>query len=572
MFLLAQPESDKKISKSLLDAFSQKSKQEFLIVMKDQMDVQWPSELYIKKEDKARRTYQLLKDHALYTQQAVLDMLNKEQKEYRSHFIYNCIYVKADLSMARKAATYNEVESIIDLQQIELQETKMESQSSNTLEIVNTWGVDTIRASKVWEEMNVRGEGAVIGNQDTGVEWEHPGLRPMYRGSLSDSSANHNYSWHDAIHYPEDTTGLNLNPCGYDTKEPCDDHNHGTHTVGTSVGKLQEYCFGVAPGAKWMACRNMDRGVGTPETYIECFEWFMAPTDLNGENPNPSLAPDVINNSWACPESEGCNPSNFQIMESAINNLRSSGVVVVVSAGNSGRSGCASVNTPAAIFESSFTVGAIQQNDTIASFSSIGPVVVDGSGRLKPNVVAPGRSVRSSVRNGEFARFSGTSMAGPHVVGAVALMISANPLIAGQVDTIEAILEETALPRTIGGRDCSPYSGLQEINHIYGHGRIDAFRAVELAMQFDTTVTTSLDEFYPGQNIVFFPNPVDEQLNIMYAEAWSQATIRIYNAMGELMYENQISESLNLSALNSGLYYILINDNESRLSYKFIKK
>ena len=64
--------------------------------------------------------------------------------------------------------------------------------------------------------------------------------------------------------------------------------------------------IGVAPGAKWIGCRNMNEGDGTPATYSECFQWFIAPTDLNNQFPNPTLAPHVINNSWGCPPSEGC--------------------------------------------------------------------------------------------------------------------------------------------------------------------------------------------------------------------------------------------------------------------------
>ena len=204
-----------------------------------------------------------------------------------------------------------------------------------------------------------------------------------------------------------------------DSQEPCDDQGHGTHTMGTMIGSEGDNQIGVAPDAQWCACRNMERGYGTPFTYIECFEWFLAPTDLNNENPDPSKAPHVINNSWGCPPTEGCNPDNFELMNIVVNNLRAAGIVVVVSAGNDG-SGCGSVYTPAAIYEGSFSIGATRSNDTIAGFSSRGPVWSDGSNRLKPNVCAPGTNVRSSVPGGGYDYSSGTSMAGPHVAGLVA--------------------------------------------------------------------------------------------------------------------------------------------------------
>ena len=82
--------------------------------------------------------------------------------------------------------------------------------------------------------------------------------------------------------------------------------------------------IGVAPGAKWIGCRNMDQGVGTPATYTECFQFFIAPTDLNGQNPNPTLRPHVMNNSWGCPPSEGCAAEHAARRSSRTRRLRAS--------------------------------------------------------------------------------------------------------------------------------------------------------------------------------------------------------------------------------------------------------
>ena len=208
------------------------------------------------------------------------------------------------------------------------------------------WNIDKINAPLVWQ-MGFDGTGVVVGGQDTGYEWEHPALKDKYRG-WNGASADHNYSWHDSIHSGGGS-------CGADSAEPCDDHNHGTHTMGTMVGDDGgSNQIGVAPGAEWIGCRNMDQGNGTPTTYSECFQWFVAPTDLNDENPNPAMAPDVINNSWSCPPSEGC--TDPTILQTVVENTRAAGILVVTSAGNSGP-GCSTVSNPPGIYDASFAVG-----------------------------------------------------------------------------------------------------------------------------------------------------------------------------------------------------------------------
>jgi uncharacterized repeat protein (TIGR01451 family) len=262
--------------------------------------------------------------------------------------------------------------------------------------------------------------------------------------------------------------------------------------VGNDGGSNQ---IGVAPGAKWIGCRNMDEGVGTPQTYSECFQWFIAPTDLEDDNPDPSKAPHVINNSWGCPPSEGCTDPN--ILRTIVQNTRAAGIEVVVSAGNSGSS-CSTVEDPPAIYDASFSVGATDSNDNIAGFSSRGPVTIDGSGRLKPDISAPGVNVRSSVPGGGYASFGGTSMAGPHVAGVTALLLSAYPHLIGDPDSIEAILTSTAVPRTTA-ETCGDVPGSEVPNNTYGWGRADAFSAItEASADLELTQTDAPDPALVG--------------------------------------------------------------------------
>ncbi len=413
-----------------------------------------------------------LKSVANKEQKGVIAYFDKNQISYRSFWMVNAI--RAELN-------HQEIE---DLQKLEtIKSIAYNSPVKSVLPADNSylssqraieWGIEYIRANEVWN-LGFTGAGVTIAGQDTGYEWEHSTLIEKYRGyDTISGNADHNYNWHDAIHNASQN-----NPCGSNSPFPCDDNNHGTHTMGTMAGDDGgTNQIGVAPGAVWVGCRNMDLGNGTPDTYIECFEWFLEPTDLNGQNPDPSQAPHVINNSWSCPVSEGCDSNNFEAMRLVIENLKAAGIVVVASNGNSGPN-CNTASAPPAFYAESFSVGATNSAGDLASFSSRGPSTFDGS--LKPDVSAPGVSVRSAIRNNAYATYSGTSMAGPHVAGVVALMISANPNIAGEVELIEEILRETAIP-AFNGQTCGGVPGSDHPNNAYGYGIIDAFEAVQAAV------------------------------------------------------------------------------------------
>ncbi|MCX6349656.1 MAG: S8 family serine peptidase [Candidatus Aureabacteria bacterium] len=231
--------------------------------------------------------------------------------------------------------------------------------------------------------------------------------------------------------------------------------------------------IGMAPGAKWIGCRNMNAGVGTPATYLECFEFFLAPYPVGGtpEDGNPDLSPDVTNNSWGCPPSEGCSSDSLL---AAVQAQRAAGIMTVASAGNEG-SDCSTVSSPPAIHGEVYAVGALTTgSDSIASFSSRGPVTVDGSNRRKPDLAAPGTSIRSSVPGGGYNSLSGTSMASPHIAGAVALLWSVHTGLKNQIAATEAVLNSSAVP--ISSKDCSSD---RWPNNTYGCGRLDVKAAVD---------------------------------------------------------------------------------------------
>ena len=423
----------------------------------------------------ARRAQQVarLRDEAEAGQQDLLQWLAARHYPNRRYWVVNAIAARVDRADLATLAQREDVQRIvIDAPaKVALPDPELaRSQPLPAAPSAVAWGVERIRAPEVWA-LGYTGQGVVIGGQDTGYDWDHPALRDKYRG-WNGTTADHNYNWHDAIH-AVDWPGQG-NPCGFDTLAPCDDGSHGTHTMGTMVGDDGgSNQVGVAPGARWIGCRNMQQGDGRPSTYIECFQWLMAPTDLADENPNPALAADVINNSWGCPPSEGCTAGLTATMQTVVANVRAAGIVVVASAGNSGSS-CGTVADPPPTFLESFSVGATDMSNVIAGFSSRGPTP---AGLLKPDVVAPGVSVRSTVPNGGYGTLSGTSMAGPHVAGAVALLISADPTLRGDPDAIQATLESTATPMT-SAQNCGAFPGNTVPNAVFGRGLIDVRAAV----------------------------------------------------------------------------------------------
>jgi uncharacterized repeat protein (TIGR01451 family) len=455
---------------------------EFLVYLSEQADLSAAAALRSKKE-KGEAVYRTLTALAERTQPPLEAILIQLGADYRAYWIANMFWVRGGPQVIQALALRPDVAHIYANPSVQFDAPSLQEQPASLNAVGGVeWNVQRVNADDVWA-VGFTGQGVVVGGQDTGYDWEHPALKDKYRG-WNGISVSHDYHWHDAIH-----TGGGL--CGPDSLQPCDDYGHGTHTMGIMVGDDGAgNQVGVAPGAKWIGCRNMSVGVGTPATYIECFQWFLAPTRLDGSLPRPDLAPDVINNSWGCPPSEGCDAANIAAMQTAVENVRAAGIVVVVSAGNDGYQGCGSVNDPPAIYGAAFTVGNTDFTDTIASNSSRGPA--DVTGLPKPDVSAPGTFIRSSIRGGGYGYMSGTSMAAPHVAGEVALLLSAQPGLRGQVDAIEDRIRRTALPRT-APLDCGSVPGANIPNNTYGWGRVDATAAL-LAHQLviEKTVTATL--------------------------------------------------------------------------------
>ena len=404
--------------------------------------------------------YETLRVAAQNDQAPLLAELARAGVPYQRFWVVNAIRVQVDDRLLARLLRYSQVQHVSANKAIPgvgpQPEPALQAQSTAG---TPPWGVRRVAAPLAWDT-GVTGEGVVIAGQDTGYDWSHEALKRTYRGyDAATDTVSHDYNWHDAIH-ELDPNHTDPNPCGLDSPEPCDDYGHGTHTMGTMVGNdlapeaagwpaAAPHPIGVAPGARWIGCRNMESGLGRPSTYIECFQWFVAPWPIGGDpftEGDPSKAPDVMNNSWSCPASEGCTPENMAVIEPALDAADAAGILVVASAQNSGPS-CNSIHDPIAIYPRAFTVGATDIHDNLASLSSRGPITYNGVIRTGPDVSAPGVNVLSSTPNNRYGISSGTSMAGPHVAGVAALLISAHPELKGHPDQIRERLRAITDPR-----------------------------------------------------------------------------------------------------------------------------
>ena len=401
--------------------------------------------------------YDALTTHAKQSQRAIRRFLNRRGVRYQVFWINNSIYLyDVDQALIETLAGRYDVAYIRGDHKVPLHLPVRIEASSDLTESIE-WNVSRINADDVWATGNT-GEGIVVANIDTGVRYSHEALVEQYRGSNGDGTFNHDYNWFD----PK----MNLSA-------PADNVGHGTHTMGTMVGGDGPGPFGedigVAPGASWIATKGCGFIFCTDFRLIASAQWIACPTKVDGTDPDCSKAPHVVNNSWG----GGGGDDWYQ---SYVRSWLMAGISPVFSIGNSGPK-CNTAGSPGDYFLVA-GVGATDINDLLTDFSSKGP----GNFRwLKPDFVAPGDYVRSSVRNNDsaYAIYSGTSMSAPHVSGTIALMLSANP-DAGLVDLYKSLATTTVRdmgappdPGICDGRSYDVYP-----NAIYGWGLIDAAAAV----------------------------------------------------------------------------------------------
>ncbi len=519
-------DSQKKISEDVLASTTGTESASVVIFLAEQADVSSANDM-TDHDLRGWYVYETLIAHANRTQADLRTLLNSEGVPYQAFWVANMLVLDADRSMIERLAARHDVARIDSnkptrwIEDPAIADERPAPKDAAAPDAIE-WGVNNVNAPAVWA-MGFTGQGIVLGGLDTGIRWSHNSIKSKYRG-WNGATADHNYNWFDAIH-----SGGGV--CGPNTAAPCDDNGHGTHTVGSMVGDDGgANQIGVAPGAKWMGCRNMNVGDGTPATYAECFQFTIAPTDLAGNNPNPTLRPHILNNSWGCPASEGC--TTRAELETIVNNTSAAGIFVAVSAGNSGP-GCSTVSDPAAIYNASFSVGAYSSTNTLASFSSRGPSTYYSPALLKPNISAPGVSVRSATRSSDtaYSSLSGTSMAGPHVAGVISLLWSARPHLARNIAATKTLLQNTANPAvTVSAQTCGGTPSTQIPNNSFGYGRVDALAAVNAAGTPTPTPTPASIAGNVSYAIVSKPVPA-----VLMSAAGSPGTSGMTDAMGNYL-------------------------------------
>ena len=391
------------------------------------------------------------------SQKSILDILEKEKvtgqvKFYESFHIINCINVIAKKSLLSSLAKRSEVEKIVLNKKIKADKKEKNAPEERSFYMYATngkhvpWNLKAIAADKAQELASSSNNEVVVAIIDSGVDGTHPAIKDNYRGNDASLAA---YSWYNTI------TGKDGSQ-----ETPSDSRGHGTHVCGTILGSRENSLLGVAPKAKWMAVKVFDdHGETDNAKLIKAGQWIMAP------NGNPNYAPNVVNNSWGGNSTDG-------FYQDIVKAWRKAGIFPVFSAGNVSQynnGGENSIGTPAS-YPESYAVGAIRKDEHVAKFSLRGKS--DYTDKWKPDIVAPGVNILSSMPGNKYEILTGTSMAGPHVTGVVALMLSVNKDLS--VDQIEKILNSTATPLKDEDYTSSP-------NHGYGYGKVNAALAVELA-------------------------------------------------------------------------------------------
>jgi bacillopeptidase F len=456
---------ESKVDPKVIQAFEKNEFTNVIVELKNQADV---GQIANQAREEAKKVKATRYQEKLRVRSAVVSGLqtNAEQSQYpiqdfirqkkaegklkddQSYYIVNAVSFTSTKEVLQEMAAFPEVKHIYLNDRHALPKPKTSEVQKLTSEL--PWNLERIQAKKAWEN-GLDGSGVVIATFDTGVDVNHPALKNQYRGLNADGTLTHTFNWLDLVG---------------DSPAPVDSFGHGTHVTGTMVGYDPETGTrtGVAPGARWMAVRAFSENGALETELLKAGEWLLAPLDEKG-TPHPEMAPDIINNSWA--SSSGLDEWYRWVVKAWV----AADITPVFAAGNDTPwtpVGPGSIANPAN-YPETVAVGSTDSADRISWFSLRGPSPY-GDFEIKPDLVAPGEAILSTLPNNEYGLSSGTSMAAPHVSGAIAILKQIQPNM--PIDKLKETLYAGMIPLSDSDYPSSP-------NDAYGRGLLDLTNMVK---------------------------------------------------------------------------------------------
>ncbi|KAF0707731.1 hypothetical protein AaE_013487, partial [Aphanomyces astaci] len=347
----------------------------------------------------------------------------------------------APTDLIYKFAALPEVKSIYEPVTMTLGETQSIDKPASAVNDDIEWGIKKIQAPALWAN-GIEGDGIVVANIDTGVRYTHESLESNWRRE---------YGWFD--------------PYNKTNQLPDDEDGHGTAVMGTMVGTKG---IGVAPKAQWIACKGCNYDCNELKV-VECAQFLLCPHNNDGNKCDPNKAPHVINGSFG----KYARDSRWEDM---IIKWREAGIIPVFTNGNNGVKGCASSEHPG-MSPQVIAVGFTDSNDALSIDSSLGPSFLEV---VKPDISAPGSDIRTAGHFSDdgYSLGSGSSLAAPHVSGAIALYLSANK--GASYDQVYKALTENVDTDTLTppNKTCGGIPNTKYPNNLFGHGRLNIFNAV----------------------------------------------------------------------------------------------
>ncbi|MGM0827659.1 MAG: S8 family serine peptidase [Bacillota bacterium] len=449
-----------KVDPKVIKAFEKNKYTTVIVELKNQVDV---GKIANQAREEAKKVKATRYQEKIRVRSTVVSELqtNAEQTQYRiknfirqkkaegilkddqSYYIVNAVSFSSTKEVLQEIAAFPEVNYIYLNERHALPKPKTSGVQKSTNEL--PWNLEKIQAKKAWEK-GLDGSGVVIATFDTGVDVNHSSLKNQYRGLHADGTFTHTFNWLDLVG---------------DSPGPVDSFGHGTHVTGTMVGYDPETGMrtGVAPGARWIAVRAFSEDGALDTDLLKGGEWLLAPRDEKG-TPHPEMAPDIINNSW------GSSSTLNEWFRSVVKAWVAADITPVFAAGNHNSLmtpvGPGSIVNPAN-YPETIAVGSTDLANRISWFSLRGPSPYGGS-ELKPDLVAPGEEILSTLPNNEYGLSDGTSMAAPHVSGAIAILKQMQPNM--PIDKLKETLYAGLIPLSDSKYPSSP-------NDAYGRGILD---------------------------------------------------------------------------------------------------